>query len=195
MHDMILATEVGADDKYRVKDIHTGESYNYLVREILADKQSGGAHNMYKSDGVNSYDPVLGRLCREKKKWDDLIEKNRMAMDKVIALIEAAFKKPDEKGYRAARSVDIARWQDDSLKLQEEFVELREKSARLMPSIEECQYNRLVEEMTRGNMRSLRDKFFQDGDVVYLEKGVTWAMKYAEKHRTGIDLAALRPVW
>ena len=195
MHDMILATEVGADNKYRVRDIHTGEEYNYLVREILADKASGGQHNLYKADGMNSYDPIIGRLCREKKKWDDLLEKNRYAMDRVIGLIEAAFKDPNDKGYRPARSVDIARWQDESLKLQEDFVEFRANSARLLPSIEDFQYNRLIEEMTRGNLRSLRDKFFQDGDVAYLEKGILWAMSYAEKHRIGPDFKALKPHW
>lgn len=195
MHDMILATEVEAGNENMVRDIHTGERYNCVVREIVADKESGGAYNLYRPGGTNSYDPVVWRLQAEKKKWDDLMEKNRRAMDRVIGLIEAALKNPNDKDYREARPVDIARWQDESLKLQEEFVEFRANSARLLPSIEDCQYNRLIEEMTRRNMRAVRDKFFEDGDEVYLEKGITWALKYAEKHRIGLNLAALKPNW
>ena len=185
MHGMILATEVKADNKYVVRDIHTGEAYNYLVRDIVADKKSGGAHNLYREDGANSYDPILGRLFREKKKWDELAAKNRGAMDKVIGLIEAAV-----KGQKAARNGDVVRWQEESMKLQEEFVEFRGNSEKLGPNIEDCQYNRLVEEMMRRNMRVLRDKFFEDGDVEYLEKGVVWATNYAEKHRIELDFKA-----
>ena len=192
MHAMILATELEMDSKYLVEDIHTGESYNFLVREIVRDKESGGAHGLYRAEGANSYDPVIGRLVREKKYWDELIEKNRAAMDRAIGLIEAAMKKPDEKGYRAARPSDILRWEEETVKLQEEFVEFRANSERLLPSIEECQYNRLVEEMARRNMRALRDKFFEDGDMEYLEKGVIWAMKYAEKNRAGSSLNHLK---
>jgi hypothetical protein len=191
MHDMILATELEVDSKYVVEDPHTGERYNYLVREIVADKGSNGEHNMYKAGGTNSYDPIIGRLTREKNKWDELIKKNRGVMDKIIGSIEAALKEPRDEGYRRARPVDIARWQDESLKLQEEFVEMRANSARLLPSIEDCQYNRLIEEMTRRNMRALRDKFFRDGDLVYLEKGVTWAMNYAEKNLLQLNFRAL----
>jgi len=190
IHGMILATEV--DDIYNVRDIHSGESYNYLVREIVRDKESGGQHNLYRADGINSYDPVIGKLFREKKMWEGLMEKNRGTMDKTIASIEAASKKPGEKGYKPARHTDIIRWQDDLLKLQGEFVEFRANSARLLPSIEDCQYNRLIEEMTRRNMRALRDKFFKDGDLVYLEKGITWATKYAEKHRAELDFDQLK---
>lgn len=190
IHGMILATEV--DEKYVVADIHTGESYNYLVREIVRDKESGGKHDLYRADGINSYDPVIGRLFREKKMWEGLMERNRGTMDKTIASIEAASKKPGEKGYKPARQTDIIRWQDDILKLQEEFVEFRANSARLLPSIEDCQYNRLIEEMTRRNMRALRNKFFKDGDLVYLEKGVVWATKYVEKNRIKLEMSELR---
>ena len=190
VHAMIIATEV--DGKYEVADIHSGESYNYLVREIVRDKESGGRHDLYRADGITSYDPVIGRLFRERKMWEGLMEKNRGTMDKTIAGIEAASKKPGEKGYKPARPADIIRWQDDILKLQEEFVEFRANSARLLPSIEDCQYNRLIEEMTRRNMRALRDKFFNDGDLVYLEKGVIWATNYAEKHRVELNFDQLK---
>jgi hypothetical protein len=189
IHGMILAT--GVDDIYNVRDIHSGESYNYLVREIVRDKESGGQHNLYRADGINSYDPVIGKLFREKKMWEGLMEKNRGTMDKTIASIEAASKSPGEKGYKAARNTDIVRWQDETVKLQEEYVEFRVNSARLLPSIEDCKYNRLIEEMTRRNMRALRDKFFHDRDEAFLEKGVVWALKYAEKSRIDINFAAL----
>jgi len=189
--ELILATNIDGENQYVVTDIHTGESYNYLVREIMNDKKYGGSHNLYRADGANSHDPVIGRLVREKNKWDELIAKNRAAMDKVIASIEAAMKRPDEKGYRPARKGDMVRWQDESMKLQEEFVEFRENSAKLLPIIEEFQYNHYIEEVTRKNMRALRDKFFRDGDVVYLEKGVTWAMNYSAKHRLEIDYKSL----
>ena len=98
MHAMIIATEV--DGKYEVADIHSGESYNYLVREIVRDKESGGRHDLYRADGITSYDPVIGRLFRERKMWEGLMEKNRGTMDKTIAGIEAASK---------ARKIAVAR--------------------------------------------------------------------------------------
>ena len=192
MHDMILATSIEDAHEYSVTDSETGERYNYLVRDIKEDKKSGGARNLYKSNGTNSYDPVIGRLLGDKRRWDELAEKNRVTMEKTVGWIEAAMKKPGEKGYKAARDTDIERWENELLKLQEEFVELKANSARLMPTIEDCQYNRLIEEMTRGNMRAMRDKYFEDGDEVFLEKGVTWAMNYDYMNRIKINLSLLR---
>ena len=166
------------------------KKYEFLVEEILEDKKARGAHDYYR-DGTSSYDPVVGRLQRDIKFYTDGCQDNRDKMDTLISNISRALKDPKDPGYKKASKEDLNRWESDCSKLQMTFVTYKGNLEVLQTQLDDCLFNRYIDDSRRSTMKMLRDKFFMDGDQDYLAKGVTWAMEYAEKHKIKLDLDTL----
>ena len=164
--------------------------YNFILEEILEDKRLGGAYDYYK-DTKTSYDPPIGRLQRDIKFYTLASEENRKLMDIAITNITNAKRDPKDEQHKKASKADMERWTSDCSKLQIAFVTYKSQLDVLQPQLDDCLFNRYIEESKRNTMKMLRDKFFMDGDKDYLAKGITWAMEYAEKHRISIDLNSL----
>ena len=169
----ILATT--ADDKYAD-----------IVEDIMNDKMSGGKFDYYRTD-TSSYDPIIAKLEREQKRWTDLIAANRKSMDRVILNIENS-KKPSDK-LKKVTSADVASWELECKKLQEEYMDFKGNLDSIMPKIEDCKYNRLIEEVQRRHLREFRNKYMQDADFEFMSRGVTWACKYCATHRLKLDFS------
>ena len=169
----------------------TAESkYQFLVDEILADKTSMGHNDIYKEFNKSSYDIIVGKLQEHLNRLNTTMKENRKAMDKIISDIENSKKKPDEKGYKKASAKELDEWNKMGMKLQEEFVECKHHVNAIKPGLDDLMFNQYIELAQRRTMRFLRNKYFEDFDQEYLEKGVTWAANYAAKHRLKIDMKA-----
>jgi hypothetical protein len=166
------------------------KKYEFLVDEVLGDKRARGTHDYYR-DRSSSYDPVIGRLQRDIKFYTDGCQENRDKMDALISNISRALKDPKDPEYKKASKEDLKRWESDCSKLQVTFVTYKGHLEVLQPKLDDCLFNRYIEDSKRSTMKMLRDKFFMDGDQDYLAKGITWAMEYAEKHKVNLDLDTL----
>lgn len=162
--------------------------YSFLVEEILADKASMWKNDIYRETNKSSYDPIVGKLQSRIDALRLTMKENRKVMDKLITDIENSKKKPDEKGYKKATAKEVDEWNKMGMKLQEEFVECKHHVNAIKPGLDDLMFNQYIELGQRRTMRFLRNKYFEDGDQDFLEKGVTWAAKYAAKHRIAIDL-------
>jgi hypothetical protein len=167
------------------------KKYAYILEEVLEDKKHFGAYDHYKNDGKSSYDPVIGRLQRDIKFYTVSSRENREKMDSLINSVTKAMKDPKDKDYKKATKAQIEQWESDCSRLQQSFVTYKGLLEVLEPQLEDCLFNRYIEDSRRSTMKMLRDKFFMDGDEHYLAKGITWAMEYAEKNRIKLDLNAL----
>jgi hypothetical protein len=76
------------------------------------------------------------------------------------------------------------------MKLQEDYVTYKASADAMKPGLEDILFNQNVELGQRRTMRFLRNKYLNDGDQEFLEKGVTWAANYAARHRLKIDMKA-----
>lgn len=166
------------------------KKYAFMVEEVLEDKRQFGAYDHYKN-GPTSYDPVVGRLQRDIQFYTLNCKENRNKIDCLITNISKAMKDPKDPEYKKASKAQIEQWESDCSKLQQAFVNYRAQLELLQPQLDDCLFNRYIEESRRSTMKMLRDKFFMDGDQDYLAKGITWAMEYAEKHRIQLDLNTL----
>jgi hypothetical protein len=157
--------------------------YNYMIEEIIQDD--------YYKDGPSSYDPVIGRLQRDMYYFTSRCKENRDKADLMITAITNAMKDPKDKDYKYATNDEISRWELECSKLQLAFVTYKDKLEQIQPKLDDCLFNRFVEDGRRRTMKMLREKFFTDNDKEYLAKGITWAMEYAEKNRVTLDLDTL----
>jgi predicted house-cleaning noncanonical NTP pyrophosphatase (MazG superfamily) len=176
-HDAILQTT--AESKYK-----------FLVEEILADKASRWQNELYRETNKSSYDPIVGKLQNRIDTLRLTMKENRKVMDKIITDIENSNKKPDAPGYKKASAKELDEWNKMGMKLQEEFVECRHHVNAIKPGLDDLMFNQYIELAQRKTMRFLRNKYMEDGDQEYLEKGITWAANYAAKHRLKIDMKA-----
>ena len=162
--------------------------YHFLIDEILADKASSWKNDIYKDSNKSSYDPIIGKLQNRVDTLRLTMKENRNVMDKIISDIENSKKRPDEKGYKKASAKELDEWNKMGMKLQEEFVESRYHVIAIKPRLDDLIFNQHIELGQKRTMRFLRNKYMEDGDQDFLEKGVTWAANYAAKHRLAIDL-------
>jgi hypothetical protein len=167
------------------------KKYMFLIEEIKEDKKTMGAYDHYKNDGRSSYDPVIGRLQRDIHHYTLSSKENRNVIDALITNISKAMKDPKDPGYKKASKIDIERWESECSRLQQNFVIYKSQLEVLQPKLDDCLFNRYIEESKRSTMKMLRDKFFMDADEDYLAKGVTWAMEYSEKNRIKLDFNTL----
>jgi len=167
------------------------KKYSYLLDEIVEDKMARGVYDHYKNDTKTSYDPAIGRLQRDIQFYSLSSQENRRQIENLITNITNANKDPKDLGYKKASKEELKRWETDCSKLQLNFVSYKAQLDILQPKLDDCLFNRYIEESKRITMKMLRDKFFMDNDREYLAKGITWAMEYAEKNRINIDLNSL----
>ena len=170
-----------------ITQCNANPKYNFLVEEVLQDT---GSKDYYKN-GPSSFDPVIGRLQGDIHYYTIASRENRSLMDALITNIGNAMKDPKDPGYKKASKEDLRRWNMECSKLQLEFVTYKGRLEQIQPKLDDCLFNRYIEDSRRNTMKMLSDKFFMDRDKDYLAKGVTWAMEYAEKHRINIDLDCL----
>jgi hypothetical protein len=162
--------------------------YYYLVEEIINDQKNNGGHEMYKEYNKTSYDIAIAKIKKRLNILNTNMQENRKVMDKVITDIENSKKTPGEENYKKATAKEIDEWQKNILILQENYVNYKSAVNTIISILEDLQFNQYIQAGQQRTMRFLRDKYITEGDKNYLEKGVTWAYKYAEKHRLNIDL-------
>uniref|UniRef100_A0A6C0ANE5 Uncharacterized protein n=1 Tax=viral metagenome TaxID=1070528 RepID=A0A6C0ANE5_9ZZZZ len=162
--------------------------YQYLVDEIISDKLSGGLKNMYKDFKKTSYDIIVAKYQSKFNILNDKMKENRKLMENTIKRIENSYKKPDEEGYEKISPKEVENLQKLFPKLQDEFVEYKSSSETFRIKLEDIIFNQYLESGKMLTMRYLRNKFIEDNDKLFLEKGVTWAFDYAARHRIDIDI-------
>jgi hypothetical protein len=164
--------------------------YSFLVEEIMADKISRGYNDMYKECDKTSYDPIVIRLQQQLNILNNRMKENRSIMNTIINDIENSKKKSGEAGYKKVSAKELDEWQKMIMKLQEDYVTYKASADTIKPGLEDILFNQYIEVGQRRTMRFLRNKYLDDGDQEYLEKGVTWAANYAARHRLKIDMKA-----
>jgi predicted RNase H-like nuclease (RuvC/YqgF family) len=162
--------------------------YTFLVEEIVNDKICGGYHDMYKDFERTSYDIIVAKFQNDINSLNRAMKENRKLMDSTIASIENSKKKLGDKDYKKPSAKQVEEWQKMCPRLQGEFVEYKAAAEALKPRLDDIIFNRYIEAGQLRTMRHLRNKFIQDNDREYLEKGVTWALNYAARHRLKIDM-------
>ena len=171
------------DRNTAILDTIADPKHTYLVEEIVQETLLG-KFDQYKDDGKTSQDPMIGKLQTDINFYTRSSAENRKLMDQLIANLTNAKKDPKEKGYKKATPADIERWETDIGKLQLAFVTYKGQIEQLQPILNRYLFLQYIEENRRKSMKYLRDKFVEDGDRDYLEKGVTWATEYADLVRT-----------
>ena len=111
-------------------------------------------------------------------------------MNIIISNIENDKKKSVEAGYKKLSAKEIDEMQKSIMKLQEDYVTYKASADAIKPGLEDILFNQYIEVGQRRTMRFLRNRYLEDGDQEFLEKGVTWAANYAARHRVKIDMKA-----
>ena len=163
------------------------EEYYHLVLDIIRDKESMGSHDYYSEYNRTTLDLLLARLYNKKGMLIETCKNNRGLIEKLLKNIECSKKHPGEKDFRKASARDIEKWNTECMTLQQDYIDFKGSLEKIIPLIEDIEFNRYLERGQRNTMKYLRDKFFNDGNVEYLEKGITWAVEYETRHRVKVD--------
>lgn len=156
------------------------DKYADVVNNILRDKESGWTADYYKSDGRSSLDPVIGRMQAEKKACDDAITENERLMCECDKNIQYARLPKTDPKYKKATPTEVSRWDKQYVQAQEDMMHGANESDYLGEQIEVWSWNRYIEMGRMNRLKGLRDKYKEDGDLEFLQKGVTWVCANAD---------------
>lgn len=178
------------------------DSYNFVIDNILRDKDSGWILNYYKSDGKSSCDAEISRMnleiveltanitTNEKllQKINDNIknasEKNRqIALDRVqSATKEEKVVKPVISQLEFKNNL-VETWKNQREIAEDEIMVDRKRMNQILNLLPKWEWNRYLELSLESNIQRLRNQFIIDYDEEFLRKGVTWACNYASTNR------------
>ena len=168
----------------RIQETEVDPKYSYLVEDIVRDKISDGKLNYFSPSKSTSYDVILGKLRAKESSLKKNIKDNQSRMDQVIDDL-------NHKGSKGLTRKEVASLDAECLSLQESYVNMKSSLDDIIHLISKCEINQYAELDYMIRMRFLRDKYLQDGDIVFLEKGVSWVVGYTDKMRISIDLDSL----
>ena len=162
----------------RIQETEVNPKYSYLVEDIIRDKESDGKLNYFAPSNSTSYDIILGKLRLKEGMLKKTITENQSNMDKQIEELSNM----NIRGKKKNEAESLL------LKLQEAYVNMKSSLNDISDLINKCEINRYAEGQYMIRMRILRDKYLVNGDLIFLEKGISWVIEYTDKMRVPIDL-------
>lgn len=162
----------------RIQETEVNPKYSYLVEDIIRDKESDGKLNYFAPSNSTSYDIILGKLRLKEGMLKKTITENQSNMDKQIEELSNM----NIRGKKKNEAESLL------LKLQEAYVNMKSSLNDISDLINKCEINQYAERDYMIRMRILRDKYLVNGDLIFLEKGISWVIEYTDKMRVPIDL-------
>jgi hypothetical protein len=178
------------------------DSYNFVVDNILHDRDNGWTLNYYKSEGKSSYDAEISRMnleiidrttsivTNEKllQKINDNI-KNASEKNRQIAVERAHTATKEEKAVKPVishlefKNDLVETWKNQRELAEDEMMIDRRRITEIKSLLPKWEWNRYLELSLESNLQRIRNQFVIDHDEEFLRKGVTWACNYAYKNR------------
>jgi len=156
-----------------IKTVEPDERFEYIVRDILRDKESQWSHNYYAIPS-SQWQLNIAEYKMSISSMQQVINKNLKTLtelDQQIARSKLDPKHPEFKGLK----------KDEFEKIDITFTELAKANIYLADDIkaeakelDKYSYLDYIYSRTNKNIYALRNKFQIDGDLVDLRKGITF---------------------
>lgn len=152
------------------------EKYDFIVENILRDKQNGWRLNYYKSEGTSSCDAEICRMNGEIISRTNNIANN----EKLLTSIDTNIK---EAGSKKVKKPQLEAWDKQYVLAEEDIAYDKARIQELKSLLLKWQWNRYLELSTENAIQRCRNRFMRDFDKESLKKGITMACSYNEKNR------------
>jgi hypothetical protein len=153
--------------------------YEFIVTDILRDRDYRWELDYYKDDNQTTYDIIIARTNKENNDYMKFIEENKLLIDKTRDIIEKN-NKNDKKIDKKINLKELNTKIEDAIDMISNLNILIKKNNKLL---EEYKWLQFIEFNETKNLRVLRNKFQIYNDLDYLRKGVSWICSYSEKLR------------
>jgi len=148
--------------------------YEFIVNDILRDRDYGWTLDYYKGDNTTSYDVIIGRTKMEINDYNKYIVENKLSIDKARDLIDK------NKKLKKNEIDDLNKKIENAIDSINDFNNLIKKNESLL---EEYKWLQFVELHKERHLRMIRNKFKMNRNLEYLRKGVSWICSYTDKLR------------
>jgi hypothetical protein len=195
-----------------VTDTTPDDSYDFVIDNILRDRDNGWTLNYYKPSRNSSCDAEIARINQEIIECTTAIAVNQKLVTKIEENIKNASQKnkkiavdramrsaiKDEMGVETkwgqeAAEADtshlvfksdlVEKWKNQRNTAEEEIRIDTRRLKEIKSLLPKWEWNRYLELSLESNIQRLRNQFVIDHDEEFLRKGVTWACKYADTNR------------
>jgi len=168
--------------------------FNFIVEDILRDKQSGWSHNYY-SNSASQWSIALAKQIYKVAQMQQTINKNATVIEFLSKQIQNSKLPSNHKDFKPLKKDEFAKVEANYIEVVKENIYLADDMKDLKKDIDKYSYLDYICSTTNQNIYKLRNKFQLDGDLEYLKQGITLANLLYYKHLDK-DLPPLRqPSW
>lgn len=202
-----------------VNDSTPDIAYDFVVDNILRDRDNGWTQNYYKPSRNSTCDAEIARMNLEINERNKNVAVNEKLIQRIDDNIRNASQKnkkiavdrslratiKDEMGIETKWGHDavephtshlefkgdlVDKWNNQRSTAEDEIHFDKLRIKEIQSLLPKWEWNRYLELSLESNIQRLRNQFVIDHDEEFLRKGVTWACKYADTNRyTLVDVA------
>jgi hypothetical protein len=157
----------------RIRTVEPDQRFEYIVRDILRDKESQWSHNYYATP-TSHWHTNLIKCTASVRSMQETVNKNL----KMIAELDIKIKKskldPKDPEYELLKKDEFEKIDATFTELAKANIYLADDIKAEKKEIDKFTYLDYIYSRTNKNVYALRNKFQIDGDLDYLRKGITF---------------------
>jgi DNA-directed RNA polymerase beta' subunit len=164
-----------------VKTVEPDQRFEYIVRDILRDKESRWSHNYYANPTSQWHAKVI-KHATSVRSMQEVINKNL----KVLAELDLQIKKskldPKNPEYQPLKKGEFEKIDASFTELAKANIYLADDIKAEQKDLDKYSYLDYIYSRTNKNMYALRNRFQIDGNLDNLRKGITFTFlqQYAD---------------
>lgn len=155
--------------------------FNFIVEDILRDKQSGWSHNYYSNTG-SQWSIHLAKQTYEVAQMQQTINKNAAVIEQLSKQLQNSKLPSNNKDFKPLKKDEFTKVEAAYIEIVKENIYLTDDMKDLKKDIDKYSYLDYICSTTNQSIYKLRNKFQLDGDLEYLKQGITLANLLYYKH-------------
>jgi hypothetical protein len=156
-----------------VKTVQPDQRFEYIVRDILRDKESRWSYNYY-ANPVSQWHSKVMKHTASVRSMQEVIHKNFKALTELDLQIKKSKLDPKHPEYQPLKKGEFEKIDATFTELAKANIYLADDIKTEQKELDKYTYLDYIYTRTNKNMYALRNKFQIDADIDYLRKGITF---------------------
>ena len=172
-----------------VKKVEPDQRFEYIVRDILRDKESRWSHNYY-ANPISQWHFKLNKCATSVRSMQEVINKNLKTLAELDLQIKKSKLDPKNPEYQPLKKSEFEKIDATFTELAKANIYLADDIKAEQKELDKYTYLDYIYSRTNKNVYALRNKFQIDADLNYLRKGITFTFlqQYADLNEPLPDL-------
>jgi len=157
--------------------------YEFLLNDLIRDRNSGGRYNYYSNTDSTSYDVAIARGRIAVAEVTQALKTGEQLIEKFSKEIANSRLEPNDLNYKKLNQAAIVSRQSAIAAAMDENFTNERDLATLQKCLDDNIWSQYVEQTYNRTMRAIRNRFYINGDVDWARRAITWIVHYTNRLR------------